>query len=319
MPSRLRVAFAGCGLVSELHYRAVAAIPTLELIGIFDVDQARRDSRAAQWGVPAYPSLEALLAEEQLDAVLVLTSEDSHVQVATAAVEAGKHVLIEKPVSRDPREIRDLAELAAPLGVVAMPGHNYSYVPEFGRIARLVHSGKLGRVRSVFVVYAIAHPESVARMYSGVMGAVMVHHAYLVLALLGPPDRVHAGVCKTAWQDHPGEDQAWMTWSYDNGALAHLSASFAVGDDGADPWTFVVKALGTEGSATMNFRSSYVRRALGTLSFGIPAYEESYEEELRAFVAAIRDGAALPSTLEDAALCAEILRQAYATAETGGP
>jgi predicted dehydrogenase len=69
----------------------------------------------------------------------------------------------------------------------------------------------------------------------------------------------------------------------------------------------------------MTFRSSYVRRALGTLSFGIPAYEESYEEELRAFVAAIRDGAAPLSTLEDAALCAEILRQAYTTAETGSP
>jgi predicted dehydrogenase len=315
----MRVAFAGSGMVSELHHRALSGIPTLELAGLFDIDPAVSERRAAQWGVRAYPTLDALLDDGSVDAVLVLTDQAHHVPVATRAVEAGKHVLVEKPVSSDPAEIRRLVELAKARGVVAMPGHNYCHVPEFARAVRLVRGGELGRVRSVFVVYAIAHPEEIAGPYGGVMGAVMVHHSYLVLALLGAPDRVHAGMSETAWADHDGEDQAWMTWSYDDGAVAHLSASFAVGDDSVDPWTTVVKVLGTEGSAAVSFRSSYVRRAIGTLSFGIPVYEESYQEELRAFAVAIEHGTPPVSTMNDAAMCAEILRGAYAAAETGRP
>ena len=304
-------------MVSELHQQALRDLPSMELIGVYDVDPAVRDHRADSWGVQAYPSLEVLLADDSVDALLVLTNQENHIPVAMRAIEAGKHVLVEKPVSSDPLEILRLVEMAERHGVVAMPGHNYCHVPEFARAVRLARGGKLGRIRSLFVIYAIAHPETVAGPYGGVMGAVMVHHSYLALAVLGAPDRVHAGVSPTAWADYDGEDQAWMTWSYDNGAVAHLSASFAVGDDSADPWTTVVKVLGTEGSAAVTFRSSYMQRAFGTLNFGIPVYEESYQEELRAFAEAVENGTAPLSTMKDAAVCAEILRGAYEAAESG--
>jgi predicted dehydrogenase len=67
----------------------------------------------------------------------------------------------------------------------------------------------------------------------------------------------------------------------------------------------------------MTFRSAYLRRPLGTLGFGLPAYEESYELELRAFGAAIREGGELISTMRDAASCAEIIAGAYAAAASG--
>jgi predicted dehydrogenase len=319
MRDPLRIAFVGAGMVSDLHHRALPHVPELSLAGVFDVDRERRGTRAAEWGVMPYDSLGALLADDAVDAVHVLTSEAAHVPVARAALEAGKHVLVEKPVSADPAEARELIALADQRGLVAMPAHNYAHVPEFTRMTRLARSGQLGRVRSVHVVYAIAHPEEIARQHTGVLGAIMVHHSYLAIALLGVPDRVHAGVSAPGWKEHDGEDQAWMTWDYDDGAVAHLSASFAVSDDSADPWTFVVKALGTDGSAAMSFRSSYVRRPLGTLTFGIPVYEESYEHELRAFAAAIRDGAAPVSTMEDAARCSEIIEGAYTAAASGRP
>ncbi len=277
------------------------------------------DRRAAEWGVRAYSSLDALVGDDSIGGVLVLTDQAHHMTVATRAIEAGKHVLVEKPVSDDPIEIRRLVHLASQRGVVAMPAHNYCHVPEFMRAVRLVRAGALGQVRSVYVIYANPHPEEIAGRYGGIMGAVMVHHSYLALALLGAPDQVHAGLSPTAWVHHDGEDQAWMTWSYSNGAVAHLSASFAVGDDSVDPWTTVVKALGTEGSASVSFRSSYLKRALGTLDFGLPVYEESYGEELRAFVAAVEGGTPPVSTMEDAAMCAEILRGAYDAAASTRP
>jgi len=316
-PVPLSVAIVGGGMVSELHARAIGELPELTLAGVYDADAQARERRAAEWGVPAHGSLEALLADAELDAVLVLTPEPAHLSVARAALEAGRHVLVEKPVSADAAGVRALAALAEQRGLVAMAGHNYAYVPEFARMARLARAGELGRLRSVHVVYAIAHPEEVARSYGGVLEQIMTHHSYLALALLGMPRRVHAGVSEPAWEAHDAEDQAWMTWEHDGGAVAHLSASFAVGDDSADPWSFVVKALGTEGSASMTFRSAYLRRPLGTLAFGLPAYEESYRHELRAFADAIRGGAPPLSTLEDAARCAEIVAGAYEAAAAG--
>ena len=313
------VAIVGCGMVSELHQRALEQIPAMSLVGAWDIGPAALARRCDAWQVRPYDSLRQVLSDDEVDAVLVLTPEADHVATAEAALAAGKHVLVEKPVSADAAGARKLAALAEERRLVAMPGHNYAYVPEFARIARLARAGELGRIRSVHVVYAIEHPEEVARAYGGVLELVMTHHSYLVLALLGMPSRVHAGTSEPAWRAHDAEDQAWMVWEYGGGAVAHLSATFAVGDDSADPWSFVVKVLGTEGSAAMTFRSTYLRRPLGTLGFGLPAYEESYELELRAFGAAIRDGAGLISTMHDAASCAEIISGAYAAAASGTP
>jgi predicted dehydrogenase len=147
----------------------------------------------------------------------------------------------------------------------------------------------------------------------------MVHHVYLTLALLGSPDVVYGSRMRPAWTEHREDDQAWMTWEFDRRTSAHLFASFAVGDDTADPWTFVVKVLGTKGGGCYSWRSAFVRRALGTLSFGIPAYEDSYIHEVRAFVDAIGgDPSSIASTMDDALDAARILEQVVGVADEGG-
>jgi predicted dehydrogenase len=108
-----------------------------------------------------------------------------------------------------------------------------------------------------------------------------------------------------------------MTWDYDNGAVAQLFASFAVSDESADPWTFVVKVLGTKGSTSLTWRSAIFDRAIGTLSFALPVYEETYEQEARMFQSAIQNNEVLTSTLEDAATSARIINAAYQSAKQG--
>lgn len=311
---RLRIAFTGAGMVSEVHRLALSKVDGVSLVGVFDPDQRRREQRAEAWGVAPYATLDELLSDEP-DGVYVLSPTDTHVATALRALDAGRHVFVEKPVATTGAAVDGLLRAGVRADRVVMPGHNYAYIPEFQRTARLVRDGSLGTVRALWVTYAIAHPEAVAAAYGGVLEEVMVHHTYLTLALLGAPTRVHAGVAQPAWVAHPAEDQAWMTWEYPRGVSAHLFASFAVDDDSADPWTFVIKVLGTNGSASMTWRSSVFRRALGTLSIGIPAYEESYEHETAAFRDAVLHGAPLTSTLADAAVSARILDAAYQAAE----
>lgn len=306
------ITFVGAGMVAELHHQALASVEELSLVGVLDLDQRRGGERADAWGVRAFTSLDELLGAPEVEAVAVLTPPESHTEIALAALSAGKHVLIEKPMANEPQEIERI--LAAAGDRVVMPGHNYAYIPEFRRLARLARGGELGTVRALWITYAIAHPEEIASAYGGVLEEVMVHHAYLALSVLGPPESICAGVAEPAWESHQVEDQAWATWVYPGGVSAHLFASFAVGDESADPWTFVVKALGTSGSASMSWRTGSFRRALGSLSVGIPAYEESYEHELRAFARAISTGAQPDSAAGDALVAARLLVASYEAA-----
>ena len=312
----IRVGLVGAGRVAEVHAHALAQIPNMTIAGVQDVDLKRAESRAREWGVPHHKTLESLVTSPDVDALLVLTHVDSHLDVAERAIAAGKHVFIEKPVGREPDEIRRTATLAERQGVVAMPGHNYAYLPEFLRMKRLADAGDLGDLRALFITYVIEHPEELAKDYSGVIEEVMIHHAYLALLLLGPPRRVMAGATEQGWRDHAEEDQAWFTLDYGR-ASAHAFCTFGVDDYSNSPWSFVVKLLGTEGTATVDFRASVFRRALGTLPIAYAPYEESYKNELESFARAIAGDERLLSTMEDAAVAAGVIAAAQESRAEG--
>lgn len=311
------VVFAGAGMVSELHERAIRLGGHLRLAGVVDADAEVAHRRAAAWGCKPYTDLDAALAEPATEAVLVLAPEAHHAALASASLRAGRPVLVEKPVA-DPDDIAELERLAGARGLVCMPAHNYAYQPEFQSLLRLVRGGELGRVRAAWITYVIRHSEAVASAYGGVLDEVMIHHAYLALALFGSPAAVYAGCMEPAWESHEPEDQAWMTWHYSGGLSVHHFATFAVDDHTSSPWLFAVKVLGEHGSASYNWHDSIFQRPLGTLPFAAPAYEDTYIHEHRAFAAAIAgDDGAVISDLSAAAEAARLLTLARQASEQG--
>lgn len=315
--SKPRVVMVGAGMVAELHVRAAKLGKHLEIFGFVDVDETRRSQRVREWDIPCLEDLDEALHNPQVDGVLVLTPVDSHAQIVAQALAAGKHVFVEKPVA-SAAELEVIAQSATRAGVVCFPGHNYVYDANFTQLRKLVQSGNLGTLRALFINYAIAHPESVARHYGGVLGEVMIHHAYLTIALLGLPSSITAGISEPQWVSHQAEDQAWMIWEYPSGLFVHLFATFAVNDETSNPWMFNVKVLGTNGSTSYEWKSATYRRALGSLSFAIPAYEDSYIYEQEAFAAAINGYAErIVSTIEDAHWTQQVIDLAYESARTG--
>lgn len=313
------IAFVGCGMVSELHAAAMAAVPAARMVGVFDGDRERAAACARATGGRVYGSLAELLGDEAVEAVLVLTPTASHVAIALDALDAGKHVLVEKPVASSMDELHALITAAEGAGRVCMPGHNYAYVPELARMRRLVRSGRLGEIRMLSIVFAIAHDESVASHYDGVLRIVLPHHAYLAYGLLGAPASVQAGVTEPGWVDLDREDQAWLALDYPPRGTALLFASLGVGDESADPWTFVVKALGTRGSASATWRTGVWTGAKGSMSTGYGPYEEAYERQLEAFCRAVRgDDTAILSPLDHAVGVERILSAAEAAVRSRG-
>lgn len=300
----LRVGLLGAGTVARLHANAIGATHGVELAALYDPDTARAEALAEGRGELASSAAE-LIGRPDIDAVFVLTPTATHVPLAEQCIAAGKHVLVEKPVAEEPAAIRALAHRADTAGRRVVPGHNYLHLPECARLVRQARSGDLGRIRALFVTYAIAHSPALQRRYAGVLREVMVHHAYLTLAVLGRPQRVSGA----AWPVER-DDQAWMSWEYADGALAMLFASFAVDDLSADPITFTIKALGTAGSASASWRTNTTDA--GPFRFGMPLYEETYLHQCAAFRDVVLGYRTPSSTLDDAATAAEIIQNVAA-------
>jgi predicted dehydrogenase len=304
----VRIAFCGAGMVADLHAAAIARSETAHLLGVFDPVATLAERRADEWSCRNFATFEAMLACAEVDAVFVLSPTEHHVAQAEAALAAGKHVLVEKPVSTSADEAMRLADAARRCRRICMPGHNYAYMPEYRRMRRLAREGSLGTLRFAAVMFAVAHTEEVASHYDGVTWLVLPHHAYLVHGLLGMPASVTAGTTQPAWERLEREDQAWCVLDYPPHGTAMLFTTLGADDDSADPWTFVVKAVGSGGSASASWRSAVLRRPTGSMSLGWVPYEEAYEHELEAFVRAVGgDESGIASPMEDAAAVARIV------------
>jgi len=127
--------------------RMLTQVAEIELAGCVDVDPRALELAVEQLGVPpdrCYPSLEAGLDAVDVDAVLVATTLASHVPVARAALEAGRHVLVEKPFAPTLAEARELVDLAEARGLRLMVSQNYRFYPAARAAVELVRSGDLG-------------------------------------------------------------------------------------------------------------------------------------------------------------------------------
>jgi predicted dehydrogenase len=299
--TNIGVAFIGSGLVAQMHARAVAACAGAELIGAYDHDPARAEAIIRQYGGKAYRTLDELLADPKVQAVHVLTPPDGHVPASLASLQAGKHVLVEKPVAGTLDAIAQLKQAAERAERVCMPAHNYIYVPSLRRAKRLLDAGKLGQVAAFWMIYNLYHSEELGEKYGGVFRVVMTHHAYSLLYFLGRPVRLTAmafpGVHYAKLQC---EGQAAITCEMPGGVIANLWCSFSAKDLTNDPWNVLYKILGTRGGVCYSWNEAQFEDDTGP-GFGLPGYEDGFHGEVDHFINhCIRRGEPPLSTLDDA-------------------
>ena len=149
----MKVGVIGCGYVFD-HYMATwGRHPILELAGVADRDPARTAAVARHYGVRVYDDVAAMLADPEVEMVVNLTSIDSHREVVSAALEAGKHVYTEKPVTEDAQTARDLYALAEARGLhlAAAPCNVMSDTVQ--TLWRAVRDGAVGKVRLVYAEF----------------------------------------------------------------------------------------------------------------------------------------------------------------------
>lgn len=203
----IRVGIVGFGMGARVfHATLISSVAGLELAAVVE----RTTSNAAQ----RYPhiatcrSLDALLADSSLDLIVVSTPSGTHFEVARQILDAGKNVIVDKPMSVTSAEIAQLIQLAAARHVFLIPFHNRRWDSDFQTIQKLLHEGSLGRLvefKSRFDRWRIAPPT--ARLWKedpslggGVLLDLGTHLVDQALVLFGKPEAIDAQIlCEREW------------------------------------------------------------------------------------------------------------------------
>ena len=149
----IRAAIVGTGYIADFHARGIQNADGVELVAVCDANATVAKAFASGFGVPAFSSLETMLAEQRIDALHVLTPPDLHFPLAKKALEAGVHVLLEKPMCVSAKETKALLDIATVRGLKVGVNHSMLYEGAFQRLRDHVRSGDLGPLDHVTFNY----------------------------------------------------------------------------------------------------------------------------------------------------------------------
>ena len=233
---------------------------------------------------------------------------ETHCDYTIRAAKAGKHILVEKPAASSIAELQLMTEAVKTAGVKCMPVHNYIYESGIKRTKSMIDTGKLGAISQFYMMYNIHHAEDVRARYPGVIRQILTHHSYTMLYLAGQPKTISCLKHTVDTTIAPQENVAMANIQMQNGTLSHLSASFANDDHAGDPWTCIIKVIGTKGSTRYSYRDWVINDRNGAHSQTYQCYPESIKNTATHFINnVLRNNEAPLSSLEDAITCQRII------------
>ena len=294
--AQLRLGLLSTARINDAIIAAAAASPQVEVVAVGSRDAGRAAQYAAERSIPrSHGSYEELLADDGVDAVYVSTPNGLHAPWARAALEAGRHVLCEKPVDSDPEVVEELFALAAQRGLVFTEAFMWRHLPQTQAVCDLVAQGAAGELRMI-------------RIWSGFMleregdprldpaqqgGALMDIGCYCVSAarlLAGEPDAVTAQAVRDASRPDGVDMRVAATMRFPGPVLAHFDCAFDL------PMGFGLQVVGSE--AVIEVDDPWfgvqpgirVRAADGTIEEIAPEAADPYRAQLEDLAGAIADG-----------------------------
>ena len=226
------VAIVGTGFGQKIHIPGFQAHPRTEVVAVYHRDRAKGEAIATAHGIAkTCQTLEEILQLPEVDAVSISTPPFLHADMARAALQAGKHVLLEKPITLTAAEARDLYHLADRQGAIATADFEFRCVPAWQRFAELLAEGYVGEKRLIkidWIVPSRANPEREWNWYArkdcggGALGAVGSHSFDYIHWLFGPVRRLCANLVVTIPQRPDASSGEWKPVDADDTCLLML-------------------------------------------------------------------------------------------------
>ncbi len=267
----VRAALVGLGKMGISHLAIVKTRPDVQLVAVCDSTPYVLGVLNKYTGVRCYANYRELLDTENLDAVLIATPSQSHLDMVEAALERGLDVYCEKPFCLDASEGLRLAQIAERKGLVNQVGYHYRFVSAFQEMRRLVAAGVLGKIHHF---HAEAHGPVVLRpagstwrarksQGGGCLYDYACHAIDLVHYVLGRPDAVGGTVLRKVFS-RDVEDEAYSTFFYADGKTGSLAANWS--DESQRKMAVKLTVWGTNGkiSADRQEIQIYLRSSVPT-------------------------------------------------------
>jgi UDP-N-acetylglucosamine 3-dehydrogenase len=223
-PRPLRAGVVGLGMMGRNHVRVWdEAIPDVELVAVADPDRDAVERAVQGRRARGYADLESMLAEERLDLVSVVAPTSLHLPVTLAALQAGVHVLVEKPIAATRPEAEEMIAAATAAGRILTVGHIERFNPAIRELRRRLSAGELGRIFEINATRLGPFPARIRDV--GVVVDLAPHDLDVMRFLLGSePIRIYAETEQRIHTEH--EDLFVGVMKFANGAVGVLDINW---------------------------------------------------------------------------------------------
>lgn len=327
----IRWGIIGAGKIADRQMAsAMGQAAGQRLVAVMRRDLAQAQAFAAKYAVPAaYDRVEDLLADPAVTAVYVATPPHAHLANTTLAAEAGKHILVEKPMARSVTEGREMLRVCQVNGVRLMVCYYQRYNTRHQQIKQLLEAGAIGQVTAVRINFSDLYPPIPGAWHhdpaisgGGPLMDLAPHCLDLARYLCGPATQVLALVDTLASQS-PVEDTATILLRLANGAQAVVTTHWSVAQFEPERQNGL-EIMGTQGTISAGPISSKdssgtlrLLTAAGSQSFDVaPGGRRPHVALLEDFAAAIATGQPTPIPGEDGLMDLLVIQAAYESART---
>lgn len=318
----LRVGVAGAGFIATPHVNAYAAQPGVRVVGVADAVMSKAERLASQVDASACASFDELL-DLELDVVSICTPPTTHASLCVQALEAGLHVLCEKPIARGLADARRIVAAAQSATGILMVGHVSRYEPDHRTAKQAIDDGLLGEVRMMSHSLTTSMPAwsqggwlSDFEQSGGPLVDLGIHSLdFLTWCAGSEPVRVHAVGADTAIG---ASSYMLTTVRYANGALGLVESSWA--HPASSGFRLATEIVGTQGRLNWDYDSisgGVVNLADGSTRTLDPLSDSGFRLEIDNFLRAIRSAAPSPVPPEQAVTALRIALAALESRATG--
>jgi UDP-N-acetyl-2-amino-2-deoxyglucuronate dehydrogenase len=262
--TRMRTAIIGLGMASPQHAQSLLELKDeVDVVAAFSPSSNRRSAFAERFGLPVVENVDVIFNDASIDYIIILTPPNTHLELVQRAADAGKHVLLEKPLDVTLDRSQQIVDIAARANIKLGVVFQRRFRRTFAETAKLLAEGELGEIVSVSMRLSNWRPQSyydepgrgtIARDGGGVLLTQAIHTIDQMITLAGLPAEVAGFAVTSAVHRMETEDLAHAIMRFENGAIGSLSATTSAYPGYPDE----IEILGTKGSARMGSDSGTI-------------------------------------------------------------
>lgn len=323
---KTKVGVIGLGGIAQLvHLPILSKLDTVQLVAVAEINKSRLKNVGEKYpSAKQFLDYNEMLSNDELDAVIISTPTDTHEKIALDCLESKKNILIEKPISRNLKEAKEIFTAAKKVKKVAMVGMNSRFRPDTMLLRSIINSGDLGDLFYINCSW-LRKKSSLQKWFTNKNlsgGGVIIDLGIVILdlALWMLGDNVETvSVQKYDHTKNEIEDSAMGMLRFQKGEVVNFEVSWELL---SNTDSFNITVHGTKGSASLNpFRIFKKTESLNMdyspnkTSNVQNLFRKSYENELRHFIGAIREGSPVISSAEESLSRMKLLDVIYKSAE----